>query len=246
MNIVESYLRAHHDELGLDRLGLPRELTSLVVTPRFQASRHVVVLVLPKSGRDVRLVAKIPRRPGDTGGVVHEAAALGRLAELSGAQPGSVPAAEPGWAPGLEPGSVPAVVALAEVDGQTLLIETAVAGSPLGPEAVRRDVHGAIETGALFIAGLPVSGRTAGDPHWYDRLLGDPLREFARRVPLGAAGRRLVERTTEILDPLRDADLPFVVEHGDLSHPTCCCARAVGSGCWTGNGPISVGCPDTI
>lgn len=102
MNIVESYLRAHHDELGLARLGLPRELTSLVVTPRFQASRHVVVLVLPKSGRDVRLVAKIPRRPGDTGGVVHEAAALRRLSELAGARP-SPPATWPADVPLLTP-----------------------------------------------------------------------------------------------------------------------------------------------
>lgn len=50
----------------------------------------------------------------------------------------------------------------------------------------------------------------------YERLLEKPLRRFGAVLPEDSD---LVERTLELVRPLREGHVPPVFEHGDLSHP---------------------------
>jgi aminoglycoside phosphotransferase (APT) family kinase protein len=52
-----------------------------------------------------------------------------------------------------------------------------------------------------------------------ERLLDEPLAAFALAMPLDDGWRQRIDATRAILEPLRSAPLPDVIEHGDVSHP---------------------------
>ena len=203
MNLVERLLTARRDQLGLDRLDLPADVSCVLVTPRFRTSRHVVALVAPAGSHQVRVVAKLPRRADDDAGLRREYANLSRLRDL--------------WPEGR--GSYPEALLLEYVDGQPVLIETAVRGKALHHRAVRKDPRRAIALVERWLDGMPVTGTSRDDGAWFDRTLAAPLRDFAARAVLGDETRRLVDETLRIVGPLADARFPFVFEHGDLTHP---------------------------
>src|SRR5262249_5861925 len=64
MNMVLTYLEANRQRLDLARYGLPERLSSMMVTPRFRTSNHVVFLVLAPGRPEPLLVAKLPRLSG--------------------------------------------------------------------------------------------------------------------------------------------------------------------------------------
>jgi hypothetical protein len=202
VNLIERVLREHATELGLAELGLGRELATAVLTPRYTTSRHVVGLVWG-TGREPRVVVKIPRRPGDNAGVRQEAAILGRLADAAGR-----PLA-----------GAPRLLGLIEQDGHDVLVETVVRGTPLDSDAVRRDRDAAVSAGVGFVSSLPVTRAAADNGDWYDRVVGRPLRDLVDLVPGDPELRRLAEHTHAFLEPLRQVAVPAVVEHADLSHP---------------------------
>lgn len=188
--------------------------STLLITPWFEASRHVVGLYYEPATSALLSVAKFPRRAWDTSGIVVEATALGRIASDNPALDGYLP----------------------QVHGITLdsrphLIETALIGEAVDPGRVREDLPGVVNAGFDLVERLAapkprvrqLSARHrparvhTGD--WFERLVEQPLRRFAAAVPVGAEGPTLVARTLEVLAPLRTARLPLVNEHGDLSHP---------------------------
>jgi aminoglycoside phosphotransferase len=202
VNLVEQLLADRRDQLGLDRLGLPADLSCLFVTPRFRTSRHVVALIAPEGSDAIQLVAKLPRRADDDTGLRREHANLSRLRDL--------------WPEG--GGSYPEIVLLEYMDGQPVLVETAVPGKPLHHRAVRKDPRRAIALVERWLDGLPMTG-TSHDDEWFDRRIGAPLRDFAQQAVLGDETRRLVDETLRIVGPLAAARFPLVFEHGDLTHP---------------------------
>jgi aminoglycoside phosphotransferase len=204
VNLAERLLAARRDELGLDRLGVPAEVSCVLVTPRFRTSRHVVALIAPAGSDEIRLVAKLPRRADDDAGLRREHANLRRLRDL--------------WPEGR--GSYPEVVLLERVDRQPILIETAVSGKALHHRAARRNPRRVIALAERWLDGLPVTGMSSDDPGWFDRTLVAPLDGFAgQAAALGDEARRLVDQTLRIVGPLADARFPLVFEHGDLTHP---------------------------
>ena len=203
MNLVVRVLTERYDELGLAAVGLPRRMDTVLLTPRFVTSRHLVALVSPRGRSRPLVVAKIPRRPGDNQGVHHEATTLRRLTELAGAP-----------VPG-----VPLLLGTVDVAGHTLLVESAVGGAPLDPPQVRLDRDRALRAGAAFVGELPVVRPADDNPDWYAAALERPLQALADLVPLGGETARLCARTHALLQPLRDASLPAVFEHGDMSDP---------------------------
>jgi aminoglycoside phosphotransferase len=209
VNLVERLLVARRDQLPLDRLGLPADVSCVFVTPRFRTSRHVVALVAPAGSDEVRLVAKLPRRADDDAGLHREYANLSRLLDL--------------WPEGR--GSFPEAVLLEQVDGQPVLIETAVRGRPLHHQAVRKDPRRAVALVERWLDGMPVMGTSHDDGAWFERTLAAPLRDFAERAVVGDETRRLVDETLRIVGPLAGAHFPFVFEHGDLTHPNLLLAR---------------------
>ena len=203
MNLVERVLATRREQLGLDRLGLPSELSCVFVTPRFRTSRHVIALVAPAGSDRPSLVAKLPRRVDDDAGLRREWANLRRLQEL--------------WPEGR--GSYPEMLLLDRVDGQPVLVETALRGKALHHRAVRRAPQRTLTLVEGWLDGMPVTGASGDDGAWFDRRLEAPLRAFASQAALGDETRRLVDQTLRIVDPLGGARFPFVFEHGDLTHP---------------------------
>jgi hypothetical protein len=179
---------------------------SVVLTPRHRASRHVVFLVLDAGGR-LRWVAKAPRDAGDDAALVREAGVLERLA------------ADP-----MAAGAAPGLVAPPDRSGWPLLIETAVAGATLDRRRVHADPDGWAARAADLVEVLARSGaRPASEAEdRFDRLIRGPLEGLRADAvqdgdPLGLVG--LVERTLAGLGDLPWAELPVVLEHGDLAPP---------------------------
>lgn len=203
MTFIDGFLAEHYESLELDRYGLGGGWESVLLTPRFVTSRHVVALIFPVGAPEASVVVKVPRQPGDNDSVRHEAAVLRELAARRGG-----PAA-----------GVPEVVALSDEGDHTVLVETAVTGAPLDPRLVAADLAGAVSAGTDFVDGLPCTQAAGQNTDWYMRTISDPLEALAELVSQEPGIRALVERTHQLLEPLRAVQLPAVVEHGDLSHP---------------------------
>jgi hypothetical protein len=174
----------------------------ILMTPWFDASRHVIAMYFDSATRAMTSVAKLPRRSWDISGIAAEAAAL----QVLNAEHSSLA------------GQVPRV--LASDDGmRPYLKESALVGTAVGPDLVRSKSALVIDLGYGLVRQL---GELASPPHaqnWYRRLIEEPLQLFSESVALGPFGVELVAQTSKLLEPLERANLPLVVEHGDLSHP---------------------------
>ena len=205
MSLVHDFMAQNRERLELDRYGVPRRLRSILLTPRFRSSSHVIVLLLPDESQDPVLVAKLPRGGGASPTLMREASALQAIQRRRAAAPGSVPE----------------LVAFESFRGQMLLLETGLAGTHLNPAAVRRSPGVAMEEVSGWL--LDVHRRSAvashADPTWFARLVERPLERLEAALASTSEGAWLVERTRNLVDPLREAALPLVLAHGDFAHP---------------------------
>ncbi|MHA7264332.1 aminoglycoside phosphotransferase family protein [Arthrobacter sp. TMN-37] len=198
---MDTILREHLEVSDRELYGIGHKWATVLLTPQFVTSRHVVALVFAVGSTRPVLVVKVPRRPGDNEGVLRETDMLRRLGAADAAT------------------GIPEVVAAFEVGSHAVLIETAMTGAPLEPERVVADPTRAVRAGERFMARLPVTRPAAENAGWYERTIESPMRRLARLLPEDDELALLVERTHALLRPLADADLPAVFEHGDLSHP---------------------------
>jgi aminoglycoside phosphotransferase len=198
---VAAYLDAHREDLDLDGLGVPPAPGCVVLTPRSPRSRHVITLVFGKRGRHPMLVAKTPRLTHDADRLAHEAAML-EAADRATAQ-GTTAA--------------PVLLAFDASLRSPLLLETAVRGRPISPDAVRRDPRGIVSRVADALGAMAEATARMAPPGWYGSLIEEPLTALAD----GGSGAtaELVGTTLAVLEPLRRVRVPLVLEHGDVSHP---------------------------
>jgi aminoglycoside phosphotransferase (APT) family kinase protein len=189
------------DRVDLARLGLEGEFTQLLLTPRFRTSRHVVALLFRRGASDPELVVKLARLGGDAAGIAREASVLTTLADDCPKLRETFPRVL-AWAGGDDP----------------FLLETALRGQLLSPRRLRADSVGYISAVVDWLMALSATRHESGDAS-YERLLGEPLGTLADAFPAGGPEQELVGRTVELVEPLRDADMPRVIEHGDLAHP---------------------------
>lgn len=201
MNSVAAYLDAHREELDLDGLGVPPAPGCVVLTPRSPHSRHVITLVFGARGRHPMLVAKMPRLAHDADRLAHEAAMLEAADRVTGH--------------GMT--AAPVLLALDRSLRRPLLLETALRGRPISPAAVRRDPVGMVSRVADALETMAEATARMAPPEWYGSLIEQPLWGLAAGGT--AATAELVGTTLGVLEPLRNARLPLVLEHGDLSHP---------------------------
>jgi aminoglycoside phosphotransferase len=201
MNSVAAYLDAHREELDLDGLGVPPAPGCVVLTPRSPHSRHVITLVFGTRGRHPMLVAKMPRLAHDADRLAHEAAMLEAADRVTGH--GTTAA--------------PVLLALDRSLRRPLLLETALRGRPISPAAVRRDPVGMVSRVADALETMAEATARMAPPGWYGLLIEQPLSGLAAGGT--AATADLVGTTLAVLEPLRRARLPLVLEHGDVSHP---------------------------
>ena len=186
---------------------IPESYRVLYVTPSFVESRHLVGLVVDRDGR-ATAVAKTPRRAWDTESVRHEAAVLVELARA---------------APELT-ATIPQVLVSATWHDRPVLLELMLTGAPLTHARAGRDSR---STDALlrWIAGLPRTGESTG-ADLLASLLDPDLAWLRRLAPAGHPLLELAQRTEREVEPLRDAVLPRVFEHGDPSHPNLLVTRS--------------------
>ena len=182
-----------------DALRADDRASRLLITPWFEASRHVLCLYMDHHG-SLTAVAKLPRRPGDVDGIRHEADVLGTLARI----------------PALT-GRLPQVLDLS-MEAQPFLLETALRGRAVDPGTVRARHDGILDAALDFLARLPATGSTTTDPVWFRRLIEEPLANLVERVALPTMPA-LARETLARLQPLSEQSFPLVAEHGDLSHP---------------------------
>lgn len=185
--------------IDLDYGGLAVPTHAVLLTPRFPASRHLIFLLADETG-SLRFVAKVPRLASQNDGLEREMKNLALLADSLLA----------------EEARIPTVVGMSESGQRRVLVLTVVAGEPLDPFVVRRNPGAAV---ALVVDWLDQMPSARGDDSSrFERLLVGPLTRFAERAAADAE-KAMVDSTLDILEPLRDARLETVFEHGDLSHP---------------------------
>ncbi len=175
-----------------------------LVTPRFAASRAVVGVTTKAKGTRLDRVAKVARRRADDEFVRDEAAVLSAfVARSTGAS------------------QVPGNHDLEERGGRSLLIEDAASGDPLDRPAVRRDPSAALRAGIAWLDQVPVGPRSQllEDGRAADLL--DQSLSAIERLPTDHRPQRNdhLGRADHLLQPLRQARLAHVFEHGDFSHP---------------------------
>ncbi|TLM73758.1 aminoglycoside phosphotransferase family protein [Pseudarthrobacter sp. NamB4] len=202
MKYIDQILRENFRDLDLEQVGLKGRWDILLLTPQFVTSRHVVALIFARGAQVPALVVKIPRQPGDNESVRKEADVLLQLKALG---------------VGSEQGA-PEVVGVLNVGGQTVLVETAVVGNLLEPQRVVENFPLAVAAGMKFVAAMPCTRTVPENTDWYERTIAGPLSELASLLPRDAEVAELIDRTHEVLEPLRSKQLPAVVEHGDLSY----------------------------
>jgi len=209
LSAAAEYIAANHERLGLDRFGIPARPSSIVLTPRFRRSRHIVVLVLAPGRREPVLVAKLPRLAGDGDGLAAEAGNLMVVGRMLAED---------------DRGTLPTVLAFESGGDYPLLLETALAGSPLSPRALRRDRETIVQKAAGWLGRLASATAAAPpDKAWYERLIGAPLRRLADDRARPAGVREMAMRTLAVSEVLRDSELPLVCTHGDFGHPNLLC-----------------------
>lgn len=201
MNTAEAFLAQNRTRLGLDETAASP--SCLILTPRFEASRHVVFLVIPRGRSHPNLVVKIPRLLETTSSLASEAESLRAVQKL---RPG-------GFA------TVPRVVAFEEHGGRFVLVETALNGPLMSPAVVRRRPEDCCRRVLDWLVDLQRASLRASGDAWFTMMVDRPLGDFVDVFPFSEVDAEFVARTRELLAPLRDANLPFVCEHGDLSHP---------------------------
>ncbi len=205
MSVITCFLEKHGTRLGLTSDIPADRLNTLLLTPRFRASNHVIFVVFAPSSSDPLLVIKAPRLHSHRGPLEREAANL-QAVQMS--RPGGFD-------------TIPRLLAFEEYAGTLLLVQTALTGEPMDPARVRRDAAGCCQAILHWLLQLqePSAQPTLIDPGWFERLVQQPLRFFADNLDLTDNEMRLIEQTRRLATTLRKAHIPLVFEHGDLSHP---------------------------
>ncbi len=176
--------------------------STLLMTPWFDASRHVLALYVRPAGHRIAAVAKLPRRPWDVGGIVAEASAL-RTVEAAGP-----PLAD----------AAPRVLTLDTGGPRPFLLQTGVSGTAIGPQVVRGSAGLVLAAGTALVDALAAAPGPRAGAASFERLVTVPLERLARALDVDET-RSLVSASSRLLAPLRAARLPAVLEHGDLGHP---------------------------
>ncbi len=202
MNMVLTFLTRHWQQLGLEQLGSPGELTCVMATPRFRASSHVIFFILAAAQPTPILVVKAPRLPGDYARLDLEATNLKLVHDVRAG----------GFA------SIPRLVAYEDYADHRLLIETALAGETMSFRLRREPAEPYVQAATEWLIELHQATTKLGlhDDHGHDRLIGNLAQQFVGVVPLSPAELRNVEQTEGLIRGVRAASIPQVFEHGDL------------------------------
>ncbi len=204
MNTILTYLHQNWQRLQLNQFGSADGLTSVMLTPGFQASSHLIVFVLKNGSPTPFLVIKLPRLPEDTARLDAEFA---NLQKIHAAKIG-------GFA------SIPAVLAYEDWKDHRLLVETMAPGNIMRPPLLRRDTEACLQAALQWL--VEVGETTALDckkmPGWFDEIAEKRIRVLTENLRQPDEIAAIREMRTHF-QPLEAAAIPLVFEHGDFSAP---------------------------
>ena len=204
MNTASAFLAQNRDHPELVRYGPAENLSSMLYTPRFRASAHVIFLILAEGSSDPVLVVKASRLPGPSATLESEAA---NLRAIHAAVPGGL-------------ASVPRLLAYEEYAGTPLLLETALRGRPLGSRLVRRNPVRCADAVAAWVSTIgsaTAQGKDAPGAD-FERLVSGPL-SVLEQICSCPEDAELLAQAYELTAPLLDHSFPLVFTHGDLAAP---------------------------
>ena len=201
--MVLDFLTADERTRAQHEFGLAADPAWFMITPRFRASSHVIVLLLAEATRRPALALKIARLPGDCTSLAREAACL-RDIEASGLG-------------GYD--SIPRVIGYGERHRHPVLVETALNGSPMDGPTVRSNQAICCARVVSWLIGLQSASRSQPQGDWHARLIGNPLDVLLALLGGAAGDERLIQETRERTASLHASHVPLVCEHGDVSHP---------------------------
>jgi thiamine kinase-like enzyme len=204
MNIIENYVQQNWLKFGLDGKTSSNQLSSLILTPRFRASNHLICLVMPVDKPEPIIVVKIPRR-AESSGLAREAY---NLRAVQQSRYGGYH-------------SIPRLLAYEPFLDRTVLVETALIGQPMEPSLIRKDLQSISQLVFSWILELHQHTKISSieEPGWYSRLIEKPLDYFGANFPLMQEEIELLKKTRAIADQIKGEEIPLVFEHGDMSHP---------------------------
>lgn len=205
MNTVLTFLNKNWERLNLDRFGAPAGLSSVMLTPGFKASSHLIIFVLKGGYEQPILVIKLPRVAGDHGRLDRE---VENLKKLHGMQEGGFD-------------SIPRVVAYEDCGGHKLLVETMVEGEVMRRSLVKRKTDTCIFIALEWLDEISKASLVGSEkvPNWFDELTESRLHILENNLPLTEQEKKLLDRTRELVAPLCEERIPLVFEHGDFSAP---------------------------
>jgi aminoglycoside phosphotransferase len=213
VNLVEQVLLTPAGNAAVDGF---RPAGSIVLTPRFPDSRHVVVLLLDLRGK-VRVVAKIVRAPEDPSTLDQEASVLGALARLAARRPQLAR-------------SVPRLLALDWVKGHRVMLQSAVTGRPVTHLDARRRGERWWRITQDWLDELRVEPGAGPGVDWLDSYIGARINLAAVSMRSRTSAfpdlHRAMGLTATLALELRSAAPFAVVEHGDLSHPNVLASKS--------------------
>lgn len=205
MNFISQFLQRNWQTLSLQKFGSAEKLVTVLRTPRFYASGHIIIFVLTENNSEPILIVKVPRLPGDNGRLQREAENLRIIQDFR--------------PDGFE--SIPKVIAFEDWQNERLLVETALRGQVMKPAVVRRQTEACTKAGLQWLIELheATTSDRADTPDWFERLVEPSLEMLTRFLPSAGQTRTMIERTRELIEPFKQAELRLVFEHGDLSAP---------------------------
>jgi hypothetical protein len=205
MNLILAYLADNWERLNLDSYGQPDQLTSMFITPRFQASGHIIAFIFStKSGLPL-FVAKVPRIPYETDRLDKEADCLSQVQALRIA--------------GFD--SIPRIISYEYLGVNRVLVETALPGQPMKPTIVRKNSTLCIESVMSWLWDLQITCRNnlEYDPECFQRLMLQPMEILRATFAASPEDMDVLDRHLSLIQSVRNVHLPLVFEHGDLSSP---------------------------
>jgi hypothetical protein len=165
---------------------------------------------MTKENTEPVMVAKVPRLPELSDSIERE---VQNLREIQALRPQGYD-------------SIPRVLAFEPFRGYPVLIETALPGPLLSPEIVRRNPEQ--HTSAVIDWLIDLHQVSVSTSDWYEHIAEKPLRYLEQH--LASEEAHVLVQLRKILEPLKTAALPFVLEHGDLSHPNLILLKSGGIG----------------
>lgn len=209
MNLILSFLQENYEALKLQQFGAPDSFSTVMITPQVHRSSHVEFHIMAKDNPTPVLVAKLPRTPASHVLLQQEYENLQKLqAKLGDYRP-----------------HLPTTISYRTYHETPILLQLPIIGQPIGPRTKTELLHHCwqqITTWQIELQQFQQIQRASTRPetartNWFDRLVERPIRYLTKYFPITEREVRLLVRTWDLVQPLRETPLPLVFSHGNLA-----------------------------